>query len=209
MKIIGILLYNIGRSVTYGILGLFIGIIGAGFSLAGLQKWVSIIMGVIMISIVLFPSISNSLNSKTNNLPFISFVKSKLGLLFKSKNVSALFAIGLLNGLLPCGLVYMALAGALATGGLVNSILFMVLFGLGTTPLMFLVSFAGGIISLGLRKQINKIIPVLVVVIGLLFIIRGLGLGIPFLSPNDTKLHIQPKEIIQEKADTGSCPSCK
>lgn len=208
-KIYGILLYNFGRAFTYGFLGALIGFIGAGFSLAGVHKWVSILTGVIMILFVIFPAITEKINTKTSSFGLITFVKTKLGKLFKSKNTIALFAIGLLNGLLPCGLVYMALAGALNTGNISNSIVFMVLFGLATIPLMMLISIAGGIITSSLRKKINKITPIIIVILGLLFIIRGLGLGIPFLSPNENKLHIQPKIITNEKTDTSSCPHCK
>ncbi len=97
----------------------------------------------------------------------------------------------LANGLLPCGLVYIAIAGAIGTGEVVYGSLYMVMFGLGTIPMMLSIAIAGNILSLAIRKKINRIIPVLVVIVGIFFILRGLSLGIPFLSP--------PKEKIEKK----------
>ena len=66
----------------------------------------------------------------------------------------------------------------------------MVLFGIGTIPLMTGAIFLGNFVNLSLRNKIQKAIPVFVVIIGLLFIMRGLGLGIPYISPSDAKLQI-------------------
>lgn len=96
--------------------------------------------------------------------------------------------IGVLNALLPCGLVYMAIAGAIGTSGTGSGIIFMILFGLGTIPMMLTISLIGNVITLSVRKRINRIIPYLIVVIGLIFILRGLSLGIPYLSPPAEKL---------------------
>ena len=94
-----------------------------------------------------------------------------------------LFLIGLLNGLLPCGLVYMAIAGALATGNILYSSLFMACFGLGTLPAMMTMSFAGSFVSLGMRNKIKKSVPYIVGFMGILLILRGMNLNIPYLSP--------------------------
>lgn len=92
--------------------------------------------------------------------------------------------IGLLNGLLPCGLVYMAIAASMATGSVFKSVLYMGVFGIGTFPMMFAVAFGGTIINAGVRQKIYKVVPVFVLLLGTLFILRGLNLGIPFVSPN-------------------------
>jgi sulfite exporter TauE/SafE len=120
-KISGILLYNFGRVFTYAIIGLFFGAIGMGFSLAGLQQIISVILGVSIIAIVIMPSsISHRLDSLTQHIPYIPIVKRKIIALFREKTFSSLAIIGMLNGLLPCGFVYMALAGAIATGHSLN-----------------------------------------------------------------------------------------
>jgi sulfite exporter TauE/SafE len=104
-----------------------------------------------------------------------------------------LFLIGLLNGLLPCGPVYAAAAGALATSNLWTGALFMFAFGLGTMPMLSAISIIGNRIGIELRKKLARLVPVTIVVIGLLFILRGMSLGIPFISPPDKKLHVPEK----------------
>ena len=86
-----------------------------------------------------------------------------------------MFLIGFFNGFLPCGLVYMALIGSISTGNAIEGALYMMLFGLGTVPLMSSAIFFGNFISINARKTIQKVIPVFVVFIGILFILRGLG----------------------------------
>jgi hypothetical protein len=93
------------------------------------------------------------------------------------------FIIGLLNGLLPCGMVYFALAGALASGSVMQGVVFMVMFGLGTIPLMLLVSYLGIFINVAVRNTIKKIVPYFMLIMGVLFILRGLNLNIPYVSP--------------------------
>ena len=101
----------------------------------------------------------------------------------KKKSPDTFLTIGFLNGFLPCGLVYMALFGAIAMGNALQGGLYMMLFGLGTIPLMTTAIYFSGLLKGGIRQKVQKAIPVFVVVIGLLFILRGLGLGIPYVSP--------------------------
>ena len=84
----------------------------------------------------------------------------------------------------------MALIGSIATGEPLEGALYMALFGLGTVPLMSVAIFLGNVLNLTVRKKIQKAIPIFIVIIGLLFILRGLGLGIPYISPSDAKLQI-------------------
>jgi sulfite exporter TauE/SafE len=196
-RVFSALLYNLGRTVTYALLGLLFGIIGAGFSMAGFQKWISIFMGIFMISTVVFPQINNALYRGTGNSKFISAVKKELSKYFQQASYKPLFITGLLNGLLPCGMVYMALAGAIALGSVQASVLFMILFGLGTIPMMFLMSMLGNFASIKLKHAINKIIPVVVVIVGLLFVLRGLELGIKFISPPPDKLELHDMKAMK------------
>lgn len=99
-----------------------------------------------------------------------------------------MFFIGLLNGFLPCGLVYLAIAGAIGTGSVYLGIAFMVLFGLGTIPMLLFISLLGNLLSNAIRIRVNKFIPFLIIFIGILFILRGLSLGIPYISPPAEKL---------------------
>jgi len=183
-RVAGTLLYNSGRTVTYGLLGALFGLLGRGIEVAGFQQWASIIIGIVMIMTVVFPFLfKEKLNMEKLMFGFPGRLISRLQILFSRNSFSNLFIIGLLNGLLPCGLVYVAVAGALNTNDVVMGVLFMLVFGIGTTPVMMSVSLAGNIISQGLRNKINRIIPAFIVLLGILFILRGLSLGIPYISP--------------------------
>ncbi len=196
-KISSAVLYNIGRSITYAIMGMVFGFFGQSFAMAGLQKWVGIVMGTVMILYVVFPAIFKSKFSVENfGYKYTGALRSRLAKLFGKRSYSSLFIIGILNGLLPCGPVYAALAAALATGSVVYGTVFMFLFGIGTIPIMLAISLVGNKISGKLRTKLSKLIPVTIVIIGALFILRGLGLGIPFLSPPDKKLKVPTEQKI-------------
>ncbi|UMB54800.1 sulfite exporter TauE/SafE family protein [Lutibacter sp. A64] len=185
------ILYHLGRIISYSLIGLLFGFIGKGLYLAGFQQRLSILMGVVMIAIVLIPvAIFNKYNFSKPLYQIIGKVKQKLGSYLTKKSNKALFLIGFFNGFLPCGLVYMALLGSISTGNAVNGALYMAVFGIGTIPLMTGAIFLGNFVNLSIRNKIQKAIPVFVVIIGLLFILRGLGLGIPYISPSDAKLQI-------------------
>ena len=178
-----ILSYHLGRLLTYSFIGLLFGLLGKGFYFFGFQQQLSIIVGVSMILIILFPKFFSKVNFSKNINKIIFKVKNALGKELKKKGNDTFFTIGFLNGFLPCGLVYMAVFGALATTNALSGSLYMFLFGLGTIPLMTAVVFLGNFTKGTFRKKIQKTIPVLVVFIGILFVLRGLGLGIPFISP--------------------------
>ncbi len=184
-KQVGILLYNLGRAVTYGILGFIFGFLGNQFKLWGLQQAISIGAG-LAILILIFSSLSISAFIP-GLAKFDQWVQKGLGrLLAASKNPSSLFAIGLLNGLLPCGLVYVAIAAALATMHTGYGALLMFSFGIGTIPIMAGLMFFGHLISLKTRQKLNQAVPFIVGIMAVLLILRGLNLGIPFISPKMT-----------------------
>lgn len=184
-KIYQISIYHLGRLLAYSSIGVLFGILGKSFQIFGWQQQLSIIIGVLMIVIVLLPHKQIQSNIITKFLyRIIAKVKQSLGAALKRKNTSTFFTIGLLNGFLPCGLVYMAALAAIGTADLFHSSAFMVLFGLGTVPVMTSAIYVGKLISPKRKQQLQKLIPVMVIVIGTLFIIRGLGLGIPYLSPS-------------------------
>jgi uncharacterized protein len=199
-RISGSLLYNFGRTLTYAVMGALFGLLGKGIELAGLQQWASIGIGVIMIISVLFPVIfRNKLNLTRWFTGYAGRLTGSFRKLFMNESMTGLFSIGLLNGLLPCGLVYVALAGALNTGAVLPAILFMVMFGLGTIPALLVLSLAGNVISIPLRRKLSRIVPVFVVILGLIFILRGMNLGIPYISPKSEKLHI--REMVDKKPE--------
>lgn len=189
-------LYHFGRLISYAIIGILFGFLGKGLYLAGFQQNLSILMGVIMIITVLIPvSIFNKFNFSKPLYKLIGKLKQYLGLYLNKKSNKALFTIGFLNGFLPCGLVYMALIGAISTGNAFQGGLYMAIFGLGTIPMMSGAMLLGNFINVSIRNKIQKIIPILVIIIGLLFILRGLGLGIPYISPPDAKLQLSSNPV--------------
>ncbi|MCK5815857.1 MAG: sulfite exporter TauE/SafE family protein [Flavobacteriaceae bacterium] len=189
-------LYHLGRLLSYSFIGLIFGLIGKGLFLMGFQQRISILVGVLMIVIVLIPArVFNRYNFSKPLYSFIGKVKSNLGKLLKNKSNKALFTIGILNGFLPCGLVYMALVGSIATGHSTLGALYMFIFGLGTVPLMTTAVYLGNILSISIRTKIQKVIPVFVILIGILFILRGMGLGIPYISPSDASLTISNNSV--------------
>ena len=156
-KILGGIIYNLGRTITYAIMGAVFGLVGQGLQLVGFQQWVSIIMGSLMILSVLFPRLfKGKIKLNQELFKLVGKLKTSLQKLFTQKSFGSLFLIGLLNGFLPCGLVYIAIAGAIGTGDLFLGILFMILFGIGTLPILLTISLLGNIISVGMRTKINK-----------------------------------------------------
>ena len=183
-KVLQIAIYHFGRLLSYSILGLVFGIIGKGLYLFGFQQQLSIIIGIVMIVVVLIPyKTFAKYNFSKPLFKIISKVKSSLGSALKKKTLDTFLTIGFLNGFLPCGLVYMAVFGAIASGNAFEGSLYMMVFGLGTIPLMTSVIYFSNFLKGALRQKIQKAIPVFVVIIGVLFILRGLGLGIPYISP--------------------------
>ncbi|MEP3837007.1 MAG: sulfite exporter TauE/SafE family protein [Algibacter sp.] len=179
-----IAIYHFGRLLAYSTIGLVFGLIGKGLFIFGFQQQLSIAIGVLMILVVLIPQKTfNKYNVSKPIYKLISKVKSALGTALKKKTMDTFLTIGFLNGFLPCGLVYMAIFAAIANGNALNGSLYMSIFGLGTIPLMTTAIYFSHFLKGKARQRIQNIIPVFVVIIGVLFIIRGLGLGIPYLSP--------------------------
>ena len=181
-KSMAIGLYNLGRSFSYASMGIVFGLLGMSFSLFKLQQWLSIGAG----SVILLFLIMNYLGSyRVNIFSQLSHqVKSKLSdYLQTDKTPSTYFSIGIVNGFLPCGLVYVAIVTAIATGTILKSSLTMFAFGIGTIPIMALTMIFGKFVSINLRNKLNKMTPYLIMCVAILLILRGLNLGIPFISP--------------------------
>jgi len=180
-------LYNIGRIVTYTFFGAVFGFFGRGITFVGFQSFASIAIGVIILVYYLMPSKFKGRLSVTAPYRLLNnFVKSAFKRITKTGSPQALFLFGIINGFLPCGFVYFALAGAITMGNSINGAAFMALFGLGTIPIMLGTALAGRFISGKFRAKVNKLIPVFAIILALLFILRGLSLDIDYLSPKLT-----------------------
>lgn len=196
---LGRVLYNLGRVVTYSLMGALFGLFGNRLVLFGLQQNLSIILGAIIMLYVVTP---RKLRTRISELTFYksitNFIKTNFFRLASRKSQSSLFTIGLLNGLLPCGFVYVGIAGAISTENALSGSLYMALFGLGTLPIMFATSVFGKIINLNLRRRLAKMIPAFALILAALFILRGLNLGIPYVSP----------KLVNTAAETNQAPNC-
>ena len=180
----GRVLYNLGRITTYALLGGVAGALGQGLRLAGWQQSLSLLSGGVILLLVATPERYLGRAAAFFDLDVVLLkVKSRLAYFYQQPSLGALYATGLLNGLLPCGLVYLALAGALSAPGVAGAAAYMALFGLGTLPLMLALSLSGQLVPLRWRGRLRRAVPVLATVLAGLFIVRGLGLGIPYLSP--------------------------
>lgn len=189
VRLLAVLVYNMGRVITYSMLGVVFGLLGTAFYLAGLQQMLSILSGCLLIILILFPVFFKKVFSGKSivNIPYVQKLKDAISARLRSHTFSSLFLIGLLNGLLPCGLVSVAIVGAIAAGGIFQSSMYMLLFGLGTVPAMAALVFSKNYVPEGLKRIFQKTAPVLVCTLGLLLILRGMNLGIPYVSPSVEK----------------------
>jgi hypothetical protein len=178
--LIGRVVYNLGRVTTYCLLGSVFGVVGVTFAFAGLQRWLSILAGAAILAGLLaaYRGRRGAVISRA-----IAPVRARLARLLGRRSLGAAYAFGTLNGLLPCGLVYVACAGAVATGGFVSAVNYMFAFGLGTVPMMLGIGLTGGLVRPALRLRFQQLIPACLVLLSVLLILRGLALGIPFVSP--------------------------
>lgn len=188
-----ILLYHLGRISTYSLLGVLFGLAGRQLYLVGMQQWFSISLGLTMITFVIFRLFGNPFYK----LPVINKLHHQLlkiiGTLIRKNSVGRTYLLGMANGLLPCGMVYFALAAALTTGNLSSAVSFMFIYGLGTVPAMLLVSYFGYRAKLSSRMFIKKAAPFFIAAMGMFFVLRGMGLNIPYVSP---LLPSAPKEAV-------------
>ena len=180
----GRVIYNLGRILSYALMGILFGFIGEKLVISGFQQILSISLGIFILIVVFIPQKFRSRILAANIIQYlINPLKASIGSLFKKQNYLSFFSIGFLNGFLPCGFVYVGLAGAISAGNAFNGMIFMIFFGLGTFPAMFAVSVFIKFVKLDLRKKLNRLTPVFAIFLAVIFIMRGMNLGIPYVSP--------------------------
>ena len=179
-KTMGILLYQSGRISTYVLLGVLAGLLGWRIYAAGFQQLFSIILGVLILFML---SGSFFLNKLHGNNPLNKGITQLMFWAIKQQTPAGMFLMGAINGLLPCGMVYIALTGSMASGTIAGAMFFMFSFGIGTLPALLGLAFWGLKLSWQTRKHLQKAVPYVVALTGILLIIRGLNLNIPYLSP--------------------------
>ncbi len=183
-KFFSLLLYQSGRIITYSSIGLIIGLAGKGLFIAGLQQWLSITLGIFVLMLATLYFLKGNAGSISFFGRFYAGVANLISSIMKRyQGVAGFLLLGMANGLLPCGMVYIALAAALSFHSIFQSVGFMALFGAGTLPAMMLVGYSKTIFSRPLARIFKKSIPYFIGLTGLLLIMRGLNMGIPFISP--------------------------
>lgn len=176
--------YQAGRLLVYGMLGALIALAGQGIALAGWQQALSLATGVFLILLAILPAQVERLAAGNGRVAtLLAKLRRALHTFISKGGLKATFILGMLNGLLPCGLVYVGLAGAMLTGSALNGTLWMLAFGAGTLPAMAAVLGAGSLIKGKARSLFRKAMPLTAGLLGAILIIRGLSLGIPYLSP--------------------------
>jgi len=185
-KVLGLinsLVYQLGRVLVYVLLGLLFGAVFQIVDLKYFERYFSIGIGMLFFALWV-REVSNKTESTQNS--FQSIILNLFGKVLQLKSVFGMFLGGMMNGLLPCGLVYGALLAAFGTGTTQGSMIFMLGFGLATIPSMILLSFFKNAISIKFRQKLSKMLPWWLLILGIWFILRGLNLGIPFISPKFT-----------------------
>lgn len=177
----GRLAYNGGRVFTYCLLGILFGAFGRTLALAGVQRWTSIALGVALLAGL---AASRKLIREQPMTPLVNALKKGMAGLLGQRSFGSLALLGTLNGLLPCGLVYVAAAGATATGSMASGLGYMAAFGAGTVPMMLTIGLSRRLVPVSLRLKLARAIPVCVFLLASLLILRGMALGIPYLSPD-------------------------
>ena len=183
-RFLGAIIYNLGRILTYTLFGAVFGLFGEGLQLFIYQQHISIVIGSLILLSLVFPVLFKGklAHYLGLNKQFL-VLKSRFKKYWNRSSYSSLLVLGVLNGFLPCGLTYIALAGCLALGNIQESMLFMAIFGLGTLPVMLALPLISLRIKQGLMFRFRKLAPIFVLCFGLFLILRGAGLGIPFVSP--------------------------
>lgn len=189
------LTYNFGRLISYSFLGFIVGVLGLSFTLLLSGQYISIIFGTLMLlfAIQVYYPFFTFQSKITDQLTIqIGRIFSKL----KSYNLAyPAVLFGIINGFLPCAMVYFGLLNAMSSHNNLISIYAMIAFGIGTMPAMLALGFIKQkkIIS---KLYFKKAVPFLLIIAALLTILRGLGLGIPLISPSITdsnSSHQNPK----------------
>lgn len=197
-------LHQFGRLLGYAILGGIAGWVGFGFSLVSLHRYVSILLGVLL----LYSSLSTLFSFPYFlSLNHLFKVNSRIGSLFGRLSTTSIVSLGLLNALLPCGLVYTALAASTALFDPIKSMLFMGLFGLGTVPALVLSYSISTSTFIAKQKRFRVVLPITTALVGVLLILRGLTIGIPFVSPPKKHLEVSPKGSNYECVELKKAPS--
>ena len=175
--------YNLGRINTYVLLGIAFGALGQGMAFFTSQRMLSVLMGAVILILALYPQVQHRLINTSWHKWIIIPLRENLRSITGRGKLLSVYLIGMLNGLLPCGVVYMALSMATATGDTLEAVLVMLGFGLGTSPMMMSLGLIATILKHKGRFSVRRVIAYASVAVGILLVVRGMALDIPFISP--------------------------
>lgn len=195
-KIWGILQYNFGRILSYALLGILIGSIGITLDTIGFLQMLSVVSGILMIIYAWNKQLSSLLKLPSFGASLQGMITKAFGQTMRKNHFLKLTFLGILNGLLPCGMVFLALANALLLGSPLKGSMGMALFGIATLPAMIAVGFAANSISGSLRIKLTKAVPYLLTLVGTLVVLRGMNMNIPMISP---KIELKKQELTEKR----------
>ncbi|HEY9000775.1 MAG TPA: sulfite exporter TauE/SafE family protein [Mucilaginibacter sp.] len=175
-------IYNLGRVLSYATLGFIIGFIGRQLWISGLQQGISLASGLLIVLAGFSRMFKIRLFNGKASSKFLTPISKAIN--YAIQHRAGNFAVGVLNGFLPCGFVYLALVGAINTASPLSAVEYMFWFGAGTFPLMLAATVSSGFMNATFRRRVNKALPYLMVCLGFWFILRGMDLNIPYLSPS-------------------------
>ncbi|WP_229206940.1 sulfite exporter TauE/SafE family protein [Dyadobacter crusticola] len=190
-QITALIVYNAGRILTYAALGAVIGLFGTPLAFLGYLQYLSVFAGALMLAYIIWPKRLNTIM----HVPlfwqkWVGRIRSNMSKVIRNNHLKGRLVLGLLNGLLPCGLVYLALISSVATGSFTGGAMYMLLFGLGTFPAMMLVGIFRNRISSAVRSRLHQVTPIMIAIAGIWLIARGLTIHYPSSTQNRTEITV-------------------
>lgn len=183
-KLTGQVLYHGGRILCYSLMGVLLSLFGVSLRYTGLHEFFSLSIGIMMIiGLFIFLFGKSLITNSFGKSWLLTKIKNFWRSFFETKSIIYLPMIGFLNGMLPCGFVYIALGFSLMFNSSIDTSLYMVSFGLGTVPALIGIGYFSQILSTPLRQKVQLVVPFATAIVGILLILRGLSLDIPYISP--------------------------
>ncbi|MBK6612260.1 MAG: sulfite exporter TauE/SafE family protein [Sphingobacteriales bacterium] len=186
-RILAVLVYHSGRTLAYALMGAAVGLLGHQIAIAGYQQILSVVIGVLLLATLIATRFKYALHMPKFFDGISAKIVANMSHLLATKRWQTLPILGFLNGLLPCGLVYIGIAGAIVAGSALNGALFMAAFGFGTMPALISLSLIGSSLKSNFKAKLRSFMPVALGLMAIILIFRGLNLGIPYLSPKITE----------------------
>ncbi len=171
--------YNIGRIITYALLGAIAGLFGSSVSfvgeIAGIENVAAIVAGILMMiaGVLLLDLLPSKHLQKFNPLLYTGRLLRPLAGRFSSTSIGSKFSLGLMLGFLPCGLIYAALLKAMATGTVFAGVMTMTAFGLGTAGSLLAIGIFSSAFSMKLSRWGTRLAAVSVLLLGIVMVSRG------------------------------------